>query len=137
MKRGRGDSLTGGTGDVSPQTFTQSITLSAANTFTQAETGLPMIRLPVKNNRSIVMELLRLRILHPLYDTNPAAGGTNAYSVFQLSTVSETLANPGDARVIAYSQYQWRGAFTAAGTFETVTNNTDDIDLTDGAGHGL
>lgn len=137
MKRGRGDQLTGGSGDVSPQIFTQTINLSAANTFTQVESGLPQIRIPTRKGKSIVMELLWAHIIHPQLDTQPAAGGTAAVSQWQLGTISEAAINFGDPRVLAVSELSWRGAFTAAGSFESVANMTDKIQFHDGAGHGL
>lgn len=137
MPKGRGDQLTGGSGDVSPQLVTQTTTLTAANTFTQDESGLPQIRIPTRKGKSIVMELLKIRVTHPPLDTQPAAGGTNAQSQWQISTISESVMNPADPRVIAYSTIQWRGAFTAGGSFEAAQNLTEVINLTDGAGHGI
>lgn len=137
MKRGRADQLTGGTGDVSPQYFVQTVVLSAANTFTQIESGLPNIRLPVRKGKSIVMELLKIRVTHPVIDTAPAAGGTIFQSTWQIGTISEAAFNSPDPRVIATSQRESRGAFTAAGSFEYAEWLTEAIDLTDGAGHGI
>ena len=129
--------MTGGTGDVSPQQFTQTITLSAPNTFTQAESGIPMIRLPVRKGRSIVLELLRVELSHPALDTQPAVGGTTAASSWQISTISKAAVDATDPRVLAVTTIQWRGAFTAAGSFESVTHLVKSLDFTDSAGHGL
>lgn len=139
MKRGRGpsESLTGGTGDVSPQQLVQTIVLSAANTFTQAESGIPVVRLPTRKGKSIVMEILRVRVLHPPLDTQPAAGGTSALSVIQLGTISLGATDQTNVRNILFSENQWRGAFTAAGTFESFAPLDRDYDMTDGAGHGV
>jgi hypothetical protein len=51
--------------------------------------------------------------------------------------VSEAGIALGDPRVIVASYKIARGAFTAAGTFEFGEDLIDDIDLTDGAGHGV
>jgi len=137
MKRGRGDQLTGGTGDVSPQYFVSTILMSAANTFTQAESGLPQIRIPTRKGKSIVMELLSADIVHPALDTQPAAGGTTAASYWQIGTISEAAIDTANPRVIHMNAKQWRGAFTAAGTFESVTDLTVNVPFHDGAGHGI
>lgn len=137
MKRGRGDALTGGTGDVSPQLITQRVIMSAANTYTEATIPIPVARFQLRRGKSMVMELLKVYWDLGPSDSNPSAGGNVSTILAQLSTVSLTNVAPNDPRVISYCNREYRGAFTAAGTYLTVTTDPYVDDKTDGAGHGV
>lgn len=138
MKRARGDPLTGGTGDVSPQWFSLSdLTLSAANTFTEQSTGIPVQRLSQKKGKSLVMEVLQVHFNQPDWDSNPAAGGNVATASIELTTRSLNAFDSSNPSVIAYSQRAWRGAFTAAGSYFSTNTDPEIINTNDGAGHGI
>lgn len=135
-KRGRGDDLTGGTRDVNPQYMTLNLTTSAANTFTEIQFGIPVPRFPEKGKKAIVFEMLKIFFFMPIWDANPAAGGSNGVADVQVGTISQTACNPASARTIAFAEREYRGAFTAAGSELCVINDPWVYDLTDGAGHG-
>lgn len=136
MKRGRSE-LTGGTGDVSPQLLTMALTMSAANTFTQSEIPLPINRFREKGKHVIVVEMLKTYWETTEADANNAAGGNILSSFAQISTASQTSFSPNFSQVVSYAVRNYRGAFTAAGTFQTVHSEPFVVDHTDGAGHGI
>lgn len=139
VKRRFGE-LTGGTGDVNPQTLILKIVQSGNDVQTQIGTPLPIPRLPTQNGRSIVMEILSLQfdritlnvppgtVNYLCYlSTNPLApnGGTFAASADQILS---------DPRVLAtWNEHVFQGA--AANT--CVVKDGYEIDLTDSAGHGI
>jgi hypothetical protein len=138
MKRGRGDGgLTGGTGDVNPQLLTMSLSTSAANTFTQSTIPFPLSRFGNKKGKAIVVEILKAFPDLPVWDANPAAGGQVALVLWQLATTNQTLIGTADPTVLLFGQKEYRGAFTAAGSYFGIAQEPAWIDFTDGAGHGL
>ncbi len=142
MRRGRGDTLTGGSNDVSPQWFTLSnLTLSAANTLTELAVQLPIQRLgSTGGKKSLIMEILKVHFVIPEWDSNPSAGGNAGTAAVQIGTISQTLGGAVAANVptnIAYANRTWRGAFTATGSYAAVSDGVLQMDITDGAGHGV
>ena len=139
MKRGRGDgTLTGGTHDVNPQWMVfNSNVQSAPNTFTEGVLNTPISRFPQGKGKSVVLEVLKVQFLMASVDTNPAAGGTIITRSAQVTTSSQTGLIPSGTEVTAFYQDAYRGAFTAAGSYESAMSSTPMIDLTDGAGHGM
>jgi len=139
MKRGRsGDVLTGGSGDVNPQWFTlPPATTSAANTFTEIQTPLPVQRFNQKSGKSLVMEILQAHVFLGEWDANPAALGSSASIVYQLGTIAQLAVSNSLPQNILGVGRNWRGAFTAGGSYEAASDNPIQVDLTDGAGHGL
>lgn len=137
MKRSRND-LTGGSGDINPQWLTfNAITQSAANTYTESSINLPINRFQNPKGRSIVMEALKVEFTLPTIDSNSAAGGDLKTCSIQLTPSSSSAINTSDPKVLAQYSRQFRGAFTAGGTYSVVENNPECIDLTDGNGHGV
>lgn len=140
MKRARtatrGESLTGGTGDVSPQLLTASVTLTAANTYTEATIPIPIARFQLRKGKSIIAEILDVAFFHGAKDNNPAAAGEISVSSAQLSTISLASLQLGDPHVFCASQLEYRGAFTAAGSYFAVHTDPIVVPLDDGAGHG-
>jgi len=141
MKRGSGGGLTGGTGDVNPQFFNMSQTQSAADTTTTGTFPIPIQRLP-QGGRSQVMEVLKIfwnRTAMPASASATEAADIIAFAIsttsFGTTTPINGIANP---RVIYQRADTNRSAFTAAGTymFQDVGQNGN-IDVTDGAGHGI
>lgn len=139
MKRERnGGTLTGGTGDVSPQWMTFSATQSAADTTTSVQQAIPVQRLQ-SAGKAQVMEVLKVVI-----DTTalPVIGNVaevlRSISVFVSTTnFGATATTWAEPRVFAASLKNTRGAFTAGGTYGYAFSSMDSQDLTDGAGHGI
>lgn len=137
MKRGRNE-LTGGSGDVNPQWLTfNGVTQSAPNTYFESSINLPINRFQNPKGRSIVMEALKVEFGLPTLDSNHAAGGDLKAAFVQLSPSSSSSINQSDPKVLAQYSRQFRGAFTAGGTYSNVENTPEMIDLTDGNGHGV
>lgn len=141
MKRGRQSetSYSGGTGDVNPQLLLIQDTMTAANTFTEVEQGIPIPRFGTPKGKSIVMEVLKAYWDLPEKDTNPAAGGELALVNAYLSTSSQAsvAAAQSSPKTFMFVQKEYRGAFTAAGSYMANLQEPFVVDLTDGAGHGL
>ena len=141
-KRQRTDgSLTGGTGDVSPQFFNMSQTQSAADTTTTGTFPVPIQRLPT-GGKAQVMELLKIfwtrsgmPISASAAEANDVIGWTLSTSSFGTTIPANGLAEP---RVVMSRQDLDHSAFTAAGSylFQDVGQNGS-LDVTDGAGHGV
>lgn len=137
MKRMSGGSLTGGTGDVNPQTLSFTVTQSAADTTTTASQAIPIQRLP-SGGRSQVMEVLKVWFSHTAFPAIASATeAVDTMSCFlstkSFGTTATTFAEP---TVFASFFRAMRGAFTAAGTYGSYQDNMHMVDLTDGAGHG-
>ena len=137
-KRSRGGSLTGGTGDVSPQWMSFVATQSAADTTTTITQAIPVQR---QNNRGLaqVLEVLKVLFERPSLVAGASATEANDFFAITLSTSSfgttaTTLAEP---RVFAGDSLQAQFAFTAAGTYYMEHPRVVMYDLTDGAGHGV
>ena len=130
-KRGRmGDVLTGGTKDVNPQYLTVAVTESAANTFTQTELQLPVLRGGnMRGNKYQVIELLKLMI-----DITAGDGATASERTLALTTSTQTamqiITNPD---VIAF--FGDNIIITTSGLYSP--ERIKIIDLTDQAGHGI
>lgn len=137
MKRGKKDTLTGGTGDVSPQILTANIVMSAANTFTEGTVVLPQNKFRNTPTTAIVMEVLKVFFNQSEADANPAAAGSVLIGSVALSTRSLggslVASNPA---IFAIYDKIIRGAFTAAGSYGTAYQEPFEFDLTDGNGHG-
>lgn len=139
MKRQRVDgSLTGGTGDVSPQWLSFAATQSAADTTTTTTQTIPVQRLP-HGDRAQVMEVLKMVVQRPTPQVIAAVGESLDTYLLLLSTTSfgTTATTFSEPRVFAGDQFAVHGAFTAAGTYYATTEGIESYDLTDGAGHGV
>lgn len=143
--------LTGGTGDVNPQTMT--ITSTGANTtgalqnsFLQgAMVPVPVPKYPGSNNRAIVMEVLSVQ--WEIADLTPPGTPGNAVEVMHwLSTTG--FASGGDWTTLqmlqdpnCISRIRRKVGTTNAGTGDGLViwdfNLSEYDDLTDQAGHGL
>jgi len=130
--------LTGGTRDVNCQFLSFSAVQSAADTTTTASQAIPIQRLPMAG-RSQVMEVVKVFLeFASLPAIASATEATDSQQIY-LSTTSfgTTATNFQEPRVFAGFFRNQRGAFTAAGTYGYVADNSYCIDLTDGAGHGF
>lgn len=133
-KRSFGDTLTGGSRDVNPQTMTIAGTMSAANTTTVVTQALPIPRLPTSVGKNLVIELLGV----DWYSTNDQYGLAINQALAMLTTTSGIAPNMNLALQDPRSLSRWFReiqVFTAAGVLEN--NGTFQDDLTDEAGHGV
>jgi hypothetical protein len=142
-KRSYGDSLTGGSRDVNPQTMLMTgVVQSAADTLTTFGTGLPIPRLPITKGRSLVIEVLSVWFW---FAHNGYVAGQQTWQSLALTTNpapvdTATAGNNigggffGDPRTIAQvtKQQLASAAPTAFASFDAI----EKVDLTDDAGHG-
>lgn len=138
MKRSFGGSLTGGTGDVSPQWLSFTGTQTSADTTTSVSQAIPVQRLPT-GGRAQVMEVLKVVFNTTALPASASATETiDTLNVFlstkNFSTTATTQAEP---TVFAYDSQISRSAFTAAGTYWAYVPSVRFFDCTDGAGHGI
>lgn len=131
-KRSVSQMLTGGTNDVNPQYLSATVTESAANTFTQVDVAVPVLRGfqgAGRGKKYQVIELLKI-----WFDLTPGDGATASNRNVQLSTTSQAaLIQLNDPDLIA----KWSDAIviTTSGLFNPVMPAV--LDFTDSAGHGL
>ena len=139
MKRRRDGTLTGGTGDVSPQWMSFVATQSAADTTTTTTQAIPVQRLPT-GGKAQVMEVLKVWFASTQLPASASAAETTDLLECFLSTSSFGTTNTSlsEPRVFAADGISSRSAFTAAGTyFSQLQPSVRQYDLTDGAGHGV
>lgn len=120
--------LTGGTGDVNPQILTFTVTQTGADVNTEAEVPLPIPRYTAKNNRAIVLEVLRCDVF--LADLNDS-GVANFVQAFLKTRTGAQITDP-ETFVRSSYDFLWG---TSVGFI--YVSRVQTFDLTDGAGHGL
>lgn len=133
----RRDVLTGGTKDVNPQFMNLALTTSAADTFTQSQTQIPIQRLQ-NAGRAQVMEVLKIWMTTT--QLIPAVATQTSHQVIASLTTKSMVAMPliNESTLFAYYEKFNTSAFTAAGTGTTSQELEPFIlDLTDNAGHGF
>lgn len=123
--------------DVNPQYLKIALSTSAANTFTNLQLGIPIPRFQIQKNKSIVVEILKVYFNLPVKDNNYAAGGESSVAQAQLGTKTLSSIIFQDPSLIAFAEKEYRGAFTAAGSYSSVNMEPYTYDCTDGAGHGI
>lgn len=121
-------SLTGGTGDVNPQYFTNFASQSAADTNTTTAYPIPIQRLNT-SGRAQVMEILKIWVRLP----TGAEVDSNVGCAFATKDLSTTAGSWSDPQVFA--QFDQVSRITTSGAW--LQDRFMDRDLTDGAGHGL
>ena len=145
--------LTGGTGDVNPQTYVLQSPVINLNQGPTAPTPgaigfpLPVPRYSASNGRSIVFEILEVEWFLPNFNA-PAANGTNITLVGALTTnpltpAADNSTDPlysqfiGDPKNISLMGVGKTTFLVTNGAFydDTFIHKVDD--LTDAAGHGL
>jgi len=143
MKRARGESLTGGTGDVNPQIYNLTIVQPIPDGTGISTFPVPVYRFPLKRDRAMVMEVLRVQWI-----VENLASVANANSVVGLISTStpagiQHLTPSTEAeQFIALSGPTVVDSFSLDGIFATAagfayTSRIFDHDKTDSAGHGL
>lgn len=135
MKRTKNDMLTGGTGDVNPQTMRIQLTQLGNDAPSQSFTPLPIPRYPQQNGKQIVMEMLKVEFITLGYVA--ALGVINVYRA-NLTTNPTPAANTAaaffsDARMIASSNFS---VIQGAAIGPAYVPGIHTVDLTDEAGHG-
>jgi len=142
MKRGRGDTLTGGTKDVNPQQYTINLVQSGNDLTNNIKVPVPVYRFPLKNDRAMVMEILRVQWI--IKDIPVVTGIVNIIGA--ISTNDSGMANA--ALSVVQQQYEAVSgpnvidAYSIDGIFATasgffVYSRIEDHDKTDSAGHGV
>lgn len=135
MKRRGGDTLTGGSRDVNPQNMVSPvITQLVADTPIQVQQPLPIPRLPTKQGKNLVIELLGATF----YITAAGLQAGNNTFYMNVSTNQQVPALPQDGirdskTLVDCLKYLF--LFTNVGLSEFPAETY--IDLTDNAGHGL
>lgn len=140
MKRGRSDTLTGGSRDVNPQIMT----IAAAQTGTEADTDvqviLPVQRLNQRSGKSLVMEILWVEWWLQDMITVAGAGQWKVQGLLTTNPSPSTGLNIAlqDPRNISVFRHlgQTGAASNAGFQFTNEAFHRED-DLTDGAGHGI
>lgn len=137
-KRFRGDTLTGGTGDVNPQWFTMRGVESAADTTTTQQIALPIPQIPV-GGKATVIEILRMWCWWGTGFGGTGVAETEYQRLINISTKSfgTTVAATSEPTIIMRFEQEKRGAFTAGGTYFFLHNEPAQVDFSDGAGHGI
>lgn len=133
-------SLTGGTGDVNPQTYVLQGALAAGGT--SFSFPLPIPKYPGSNNRAIVLELLGVDWNFTDPPVPSSVNGDGFSSDFAVTTNASTPASANDVlsdpRALSYFR---RSTYTLNATavgFSLYSPNLGEYDdLTDNAGHGL
>jgi hypothetical protein len=133
--------LTGGTNDVNPQWWSLGqLNQTAPNVQNDNAIIVPINRFPQgRNGKVTVMELLRVVFdLGELDNNLPAAGGL-AFISCAVHTRDPGNVAPQwqDPSIIADHERTYRGSFTATGTALAISHDPQEMDLTDGAGHGM
>lgn len=129
MKRSRGGSLTGGTGDTNPQFLTFTATQSGADATTSTQINLPIQRLPI-SGKAQVMEVLKVWWTMA---GNPVETDNFVLAILSTKNFSTTATTWGEPTV--FSMYSRDMRITTSGSFETIEPFVQDF--TDGAGHGI
>lgn len=124
--------------DVNPQWLVfPNMRLVAANTYTEIEVVIPINRLHQSRGKAVIMEVLKIWMDHPTYDGVYAPAGGVAQSIAQVSTQSLSGLSLSGPTTLAFTDNKYRGAFSAGGSFDTMVDGPEVVDLTDGAGHGV
>lgn len=134
MSKRRGtDQLTGGSGDVNPQTMIIRVAQTGADANTMVVQPLPLPRIPVKPNRQLLIELLKVK-----FTIAAIQGGTINHVILNLTTNPTVLATEDaiftDPRSI--STFYRISTFATAVGF-SINNGEEVYDLTDASGHGI
>lgn len=134
-KRSR-DQLTGGSGDVNPQTITFNAVQTAADATTVQKISLPIPRLPTREGRNLVVEIVSVDIFH----ANPQVPGpaTTSSVLTVLTTTSTPFLSPVAAIIDPNVVEFWAKAVQNVSSIGLYKHDTDyTSDLTDQAGHGI
>lgn len=141
-KRRYGESLTGGTGDVNPQSYTLSFPLPVGAANSIVGFPLPIPRYPGTSTRAVVMEVLEVEwFINGTVIPSPGAGD-NYNITCGLTTASLAPASAldivKDPKTISAFRRSWRTLNATAVGFAIFSPDQEESDdLTDRAGHGF
>lgn len=127
------DRLTGGTKDVNPQWFKGQITQSAADTTTSSDFQLPITRIPSANKVTII-EVLKILATPETYPWVTAVELQEVEIAFCTRDFAANAAEWDEGTVFAHARVD-HGVLGAAGGYQA--KGDVEIDLSDGAGHGV
>ena len=145
-KRGRGDILTGGTGDVNPQLLHASVALLGSG-FTVYDWHMPVLRQGTIAGKAQVVELLRLywSMSHPdIHNIElPGSWQNEVRAGLKWGAKPTTIPPLGDPSVLyrraIFHEVIIGGLYPAdTGYINGIFDRQEtEVDFTDGAGHGL
>jgi len=139
-KRGRlADQLTGGSHDVNPQYTTGRVTMTGGGTTTTVGFPLNLTRTPSTHTKIPIVEALRLFVSDDNAGAIANAAETELAVFCALTTYDPAGANVvfEDPRCLARIVWRRVGAFTPGGTYYGNWEEQKEVDLSDGAGHGI
>lgn len=132
MKRGRKDTLTGGTGDVNPQILTITATQTGADVSTVVQQPLPIPRFPSSPGKNLVMEFLSVEYYDMI--TLVQTGNLCCTVTTNPAIQSSIKAAIQDPRLID----AWLKTITISTAVGITEKNVQYYsELTDHAGHGV
>ena len=132
--------LTGGTGDVNPQWYRGTLTMTAPNIASTLAFISPIGKgIAAKTGSATVMEVLKVQFILPILSGVGAGAETVRFRTVGLSTRDHatTHLQGEEPDIIAYHTDSSVGAFTALQGYHLQVWATVEKDLTDGAGHGV
>lgn len=136
-KRRYGESLTGGTGDVNPQTYTIVVDNGSVTGNGTKPFPVPIPRYPGTATRAVVMEILKVEWSLPGGITTTGANGDGFSISATLATNGTAGTNVGDSTVFSSFRRNWTVLNASLVGFQIFSpSQEEDDDLTDGAGHG-
>jgi len=140
MKRGRGGSVTGGTGDIKPQILTMVSGTSTAGQYNVIQQNLPVPRFGTMKTKATVFEILSLEWYPQLSDiADPDSVYFGYFATQQLRSTGDTTtgATVGTdvADPVTFGAFAVQKDFTTSGA--TVLYYPVSLDLTDGNGNGI
>jgi hypothetical protein len=110
------------------------------NTYVEVATTLPRERLPY-GGRSQVMEILKVQIIETANltwtQTAATAGSTRIYLTTASFGTTEPAITASSGKVISFKRVDLLSVAAAPAASYQITDFTDIVDLTDGAGHGV
>lgn len=123
-------SLTGGTRDVNPQFLRGALTMTAADTYTELEIAIPVLRTTIAGQKAQVIEILGV-----YWHMTSGDGATASERIVTLATESRTaLQRWGNTGTIFLIDVENHGAEAAGAWGENLSGF---MPLHDGAGHGI
>lgn len=141
MTKRRCTELSGGLGDINPQYYNGSVKQTSPNTLTNATFSLPVPRYSSGPNQAIVIEVLKVFIGLSAFAHNVEVIETLKQVQAAFGTIVTTSAkNLSSPDVWAFFQKRLRATASVAATgssADVYKECPNEMDLTDGAGHGL
>lgn len=122
--------ITGGSGDVNPQTLSFELVESAANTFTEFEIEIPASGLAAPRGKAVAFELLKVL---PWIPSGALTDGTSLNVQLYLRS-RDDIGDFSDADMFYYMNHITQVVTSGGFTYESLK---PPYNLTDDAGHGV